>query len=39
MRIGAEVTSSLSFMKKSSWGDPQMNLTFFMVKSKSVCAW
>jgi hypothetical protein len=26
-RTGAEVTSSLSFMKESSWGKPQMNLT------------
>jgi hypothetical protein len=26
----------LSFMKESSWGRPQMNLTSFMVKSKSV---
>jgi hypothetical protein len=24
------VTSSLSFMKESSWGKPQMNLTSFM---------
>jgi hypothetical protein len=33
------VTSSLSFMKESSWGKPQMNLTTFMVKSKSARAW
>jgi hypothetical protein len=39
MRTGAEVTSSLSFMKESSWGKPQMNLTSFMVKSNSVHAW
>jgi hypothetical protein len=33
------VTSSLSFMKESSWGKPQMNLTSFMVKSNSACTW
>jgi hypothetical protein len=33
------VMSSLSFMMESSWGKPQMNLTSFMVKSKSVHAW
>jgi hypothetical protein len=33
------VTSSLSFMKESSWGEPQMNLMSFMVRSNSVCAW
>jgi hypothetical protein len=33
------VTSSLSFMKESSWGKPQMNLTSFMVKLKSARAW
>jgi hypothetical protein len=33
------VTSSLNFMKESSWGKPQMNITSFMVKSKSVRAW
>jgi hypothetical protein len=27
MRTGAEVTSSLSFMKESSLGKPQMSLT------------
>jgi hypothetical protein len=30
------VMSSLSFIKKSSWGQPWMNLISFMVKSKSV---
>jgi hypothetical protein len=30
------VMSSLSFMKESSWGKPQMSLISFMVKSKSV---
>jgi hypothetical protein len=38
-RTGAEVTSSLSFMKEYSWGKPQMNLTSFMVKPKSARAW
>jgi hypothetical protein len=33
------VTSFLSFMKESSWGKPQMNLTSFIVKLKSVRAW
>jgi hypothetical protein len=33
------VMSSLSFMKESSWGKPQMNLTSFMVKSKSAHTW
>jgi hypothetical protein len=33
------VTSSLSFMKESSWGKPQMNLTSFMVRSNNVRAW
>jgi hypothetical protein len=35
IKTGAEVTSSLSFMKESSWGKPQMNLMSFMVKSNS----
>jgi hypothetical protein len=33
------VTSFLSFVKESSWGKPQMNVTSFMVKSKSAHAW
>jgi hypothetical protein len=33
---GDEVMSFLSFMKESSWGRPQMNLTSFMVRSNSV---
>jgi hypothetical protein len=39
MRTGAEVMSSLSFMKESSLGKPQINLMSFMVKSKSARAW
>jgi hypothetical protein len=37
-KTGANVTSSLSFMKESFWGKPQMNLMSFMVKSKSAHA-
>jgi hypothetical protein len=37
--MGAEVTSSLSFMKESSWGKPQINPKSFMVRLNSVCAW
>jgi hypothetical protein len=39
MRTGAEMMSSLSFMKESSWGKLQMNPMSFVVKSKRVCAW
>jgi hypothetical protein len=35
---GAKVMSPLSFVKESSWGRPQMNLTSFMVRSNSVWA-
>jgi hypothetical protein len=35
----AKIWKSLSFRKESSWGKAQMNLTSFMVKSKSAHAW
>jgi hypothetical protein len=37
--VQLEVRSSLSFMKELSWGKPQINLSSFMVKSKSAHIW